>query len=42
MDQAEKKILECQGNGINSEEELVLCRPLSEKHFTRLTFGNIV
>ncbi len=27
---------------INSEEGAALCRPLSEKHFASLTFGNIV
>jgi hypothetical protein len=40
--QAKDKILERQGNGINSEEGAALCRPLSEKHFAGLPFGNIV
>lgn len=42
MDQAEDKIFEWEGNGIKSEVGAALCRPLSEKHFASLNFGNIV
>lgn len=40
--QTEDKILEWEGNGINSEVRTALCRPFSEKYFASLSFGNIV